>query len=271
MSTSIETLSRITRAALCAPFEWCHVQGGIVTIGNASHYGGTRGGEYQTASFAIAKYPITNAQYRRFLDDPNGYGNIRWWEYSPEAIQWHKDHPKSKPTAFDGPDWPRTRVSWFDSVAFCAWLSANLKTQDHKDGRSILNVQSLDTWSVRLPTEQEWQQAALGNSGWQYPWGNQLDEKCGNYGGIVGHPTSVGSYPNGQSPCGAMDMLGNVWEWCLTAWGTDSVDVSGYTYRLIKGGAWNVSNPEHLRATDRCGNSPRGRLNDGGFRCAYCY
>jgi len=271
MSTSIEALSRITEAILCPPFEWCHVQGGTVALENALHYGGTKGGEYQTASFAIAKYPITNAQYKLFLDDPNGYANIDWWGYSPEAIQWHKDHQKSKPTAFDGADLPRTRVSWFDSMAFCAWLSANLKTRDHMGYSSPLNVQSLDTWNVRLPTEQEWQRAALGGSGWQYPWGNHLDEKCGNYAGTVGHPTRVGSYPNGQSPCGAMDMLGNVWEWCLTAWGMDSVDVGGYTYRLIKGGAWNVSNPEHLRATDRGGNSPRGRLNDGGFRCAYCY
>ena len=165
------------------------------------HYGGTKGGKFQTASFAIAKYPVTNAQFQRFLDEPNGFAT-----------------------------------------------------------------------PVRLPTEQEWQRAALGDRNQQYPWGNQLEEEYGNFGNAVGHPTNVRSYPDGQSPCGAMDMLGNVWEWCLTTWGTDDgQDASGYTYRLLKGGAWNVSNPEHLRAIDRYGHPPRGRLNDAGFRCAYYY
>jgi formylglycine-generating enzyme required for sulfatase activity len=68
-----------------------------------------------------------------------------------------------------------------------------------------------------------------------------------------------------------MDMLGNVWEWCLTSWGVEGVDASGYTYRLIKSGAWNVSNSEHLRSIDMSENSPRGRLNDGGSRCVYFY
>jgi formylglycine-generating enzyme required for sulfatase activity len=271
MAKSLKALSRITDAILCPPFEWCHVQGGTVMVGDASSYGGTMGGEYQTVSFAIAKYPVTNAQYQRFLDDPNGYVDPAWWGYSPQAIQWHRDHPKSKPTAFEGPDIPRTRVSWFDSMAFCAWMSGRLKTQEGGGDGSALNVLSPDTWSVRLPSEQEWQRAALGDRDWRYPWGNNLDEKCGNYGKTVGRPTRVGSYPEGESPCGAMDMLGNVWEWCLTAWGLEGTDISGYTYRLLKGGAWNVSNPEYLQATDRYGHPPRGRLNDAGFRCVYRY
>ena len=271
MSTRLETLSRITEAILCPPFAWCHVQRGQVTIGDASLYGGTRGGIVDVASFAIAKYQVTNAQYQRFLDDPNGYAHLFWWEYSPEAIQWHKDHRKPKPTAFDGPVLPRTRVSWFDCMAFCAWLSSNLRNQTEKGNPGSVNMQNNDSWSVRLPTEQEWQRAAIGDMDWQYPWGNNLDVKRGNFGNSVGHPTQVGSYPNGQSPCGAMDMLGNVWEWCLTPWGREITDINGYTYRVFKGGAWNVSNPEHLRATDRYGHPPRGRLNDTGFRCVFMY
>jgi formylglycine-generating enzyme required for sulfatase activity len=271
MSIKLEALSTITEQILCMPFKWCHVQGGTVTIRNASDYGGTSGGVYQINCFAIAKYPITNAQYQRFLDDPNGFADIAWWEYSPESIQWHNDHQKSKPTAFNGPDLPRTRVSWFDSMAFCAWLSAALRNRTHVGNGQTLKIPALDSWNVRLPTEQEWQRAALNDKDWQYPWGNQLEEKRGNFGGIVGQPTRVGSYPDSQSPCGAMDMLGNVWEWCLTPWGTDGVEITGYTYRLLKGGAWNVSNPEYLRATDRYGHPPRGRLNDAGFRCVYRY
>jgi formylglycine-generating enzyme required for sulfatase activity len=271
MTTILESLSRVTEAILCPPFKWCHVQGGLVTIENALHYGGTMGGKYQTTSFAIAKYPITNAQYQKFLDDPRGYTNLVWWEYSPQAIQWHKDHRRSKPTAFDGPDFPRTRISWFDSMAFCSWLSANLQCHTRKGERRSFEPSNLDTWSIRLPTEQEWQRAAFDDRDWLYPWGNRLESNCGNYGNAVGHPTNVGSYPDGQSPCGALDLLGNVWEWCLTPWGMDGMDVSGYTYRVLKGGAWNVSNPEYLRATDRYGHPPRGQLNDAGFRCIYSY
>ena len=63
-----------------------------------------------------------------------------------------------------------------------------------------------------------------------------------------------------------MDMTGNVWEWCLTAWGKEIAELGGYTYRAMRGGAWNVSNLENLRAVTRYGHSPRGQLNDAGFR-----
>jgi formylglycine-generating enzyme required for sulfatase activity len=64
----------------------------------------------------------------------------------------------------------------------------------------------------------------------------------------MGHPTGLGNYPDGQSPYGAMDMLGNVRQWCLMPWGLGGTDVSASSYRLLKGVAWNVSNPDHLRA-----------------------
>ncbi len=63
-----------------------------------------------------------------------------------------------------------------------------------------------------------------------------------------------------------MDMVGNLSEWCVTAWGTDEDAVSGYGYRNHRGLAWNVHNPHYLRAIDRGGHPPRGRLNDMGFR-----
>jgi formylglycine-generating enzyme required for sulfatase activity len=271
MSTYLRNLASITESILCPPFEWCHVQGGLVTIKDAAFCGGTRGGEFVATSFAIGKYPVTNNQYQRFLDDPNGYCCRAWWEYSPEAIHWHEDHRKVQPTAFDGPDFPRTRVSWFDCMAFCAWLSVKVNFRVQFEHGSDFDITDVQTWHVRLPTEQEWQRAALADTDWQYPFGNHLDDSCGNFGGTIGHPTRVGSYPGGKSPCGAMDMLGNVWEWCLTPWGLESLDTGGYTYRISRGGAWNVSNPEHLRANDRYGHPPRGRLNDAGFRCALHY
>ena len=238
-----------TEAILCPPFEWCFITGGNVILLDASEYGGTRGGTYQVPDFAVGKYLITNGQYQTFIEHPNGFHRAQWWEFSSQATQWRKDHAHPKPPAFAGRDLPCTRVSWFDSVAFCNWLSTELNAV------------------VRLPTEQEWQRAAVGDTGWSYPWGNEFDENRGNFTMRLGTVSVVGSFPDGQSPFGVMDMIGNLSEWCLTTWATDSTELAGYTYRVIRGCAWNAGTPEYLRATDRgLGWSPRGRLNDCGFR-----
>ena len=260
----LKPLSKITESILHSPFEWCHVDGGTVVLQNATQDGGTKGGTFQVNDFAIAKYPITNAQYESFLKHSNGFSNTQWWEFSPEATQWRKDHKKPKPPAFSGSDLPRTRVSWFDSMAFCSWLSAELKNamQDDKP----MNIHNVFTWVTRLPTEQEWQRAAIGDTGWCYPWGNALDETRGNYGNNVGQPSNVDKYSTGKSIFGVMDMIGNLWERCLTSWNQEVIDISGYTYRVIKGGAWNISDPDYLRANDRGCHPPRGQLNDCGFR-----
>lgn len=267
--TNMDMLAQATSSILCPPFEWCPVKGGTIVLEDASPDGGTTGGVYHVTDFALAHYPITNAQYSRFLEHPNGFANPCWWAYSAQASQWRLDHPHPKPTAFPGPDLPRTRVSWFDSMAFCHWLSAELVSKISEWHLKSPDPQNVTTWCVRLPTEQEWQRAALGDTGWRYPWGDELDETRGNYAKHVGRPTRVGQYPAGQSPFQVLDMIGNVWEWCLTGWGTEQIDVSGYTYRAFKGGAWNVSNPDHLAANGRGGHPPRGRLNDCGFRCRY--
>ena len=261
----LEMLSRAAESILRPPFEWCYVQGGDVILEDATRDGGIKGGVFQIGDFAIAKYPITNAQYETFLKQQDGFSKTQWREYSSTAIQWHKDHKNPKPTAFNGSDLPRTRVSWFDSMAFSFWLSAELKSKLQDD--KPLNIHDVSTWIVRLPTEQEWQRAALSDTGWCHPWGNVLvDETRGNYGKKIGQPSNVDKYPEGKSIYGVMDLTGNVWERCVTGWNQEIIDVSGYTYRVFKGGAWNVSNPDHLRSNDRGCHSPRGQLNDCGFR-----
>jgi formylglycine-generating enzyme required for sulfatase activity len=257
---SVKFLSTITEALLSSPFAWCYIKGGSVTLEDATLTGGSKGGLFQVRDFAIAKYPITNSQYDKFLENPNGFPNHQWWNYSQEAQQWRKDRSRPKPSAFKGSSLPRTRVSWFDAMAYCRWLSSELENQ-------VAN----QSGQVRLPTEQEWQRAAVGDTGWDYPWGNDLKDTFANFGNNIGQPTSVENYSAGRSPYNVVDMVGNVWEWCLTSWGTEESDLSGYAYRIMSGGAWNVSNPVYLRVPDRGGNSPRGRLNDLGFRCAYIF
>jgi formylglycine-generating enzyme required for sulfatase activity len=242
-------ISERTEAMLSIPFAWCFIPGGSMTLLDASNYGGTNGGICQINGFAIGKFMVTNGQYQAFVEHSNGFKSPQWWEYSPQAMQWREDHPHPTQPAFAGRDLLCTRVSWFDSMAFCNWLSAELDA------------------AVRLPTEEEWQHAAVGDTNWPYPWGEDLDETRANYGKHIGQVSRGRGFPEGQSPFGVMDMIGNLWEWCLTIWGTGSIDLTSYSYRAFRGGAWNVSNPEYLRAIDRGeGHSPRGRLNDCGFR-----
>jgi formylglycine-generating enzyme required for sulfatase activity len=243
------------------PFEWCVIDSGLVSLEDASGEGGSIGGSETVAPFWMARYPVTNAQFQGFTADPDGYRNPLWWEFSPQARQWHVDHPNPRATAFPGDLLPRTRVNWFESMAFCNWLTVKIS------GENDLLV----NWVIRLPTEQEWQRAAVGDTGWVYPWGNTLSHAAANYGSQVGRPTPVDQFQQGQSPCGVLDMIGNVWERCLSAWGKEpaAADLTGYTYRVMRGGAWNISKEENLSAHLRYGHPPRGQLNDAGFRVVY--
>ena len=146
-------------------------------------------------------------------------------------------------------------INWFNAVAYCKWRSA------------------------RLPTEAEWEKAARGSDGREFPWGNKWDEKITNTGddaqwedGIA----PVGSYPNNKSPYGAYDMAGNVWEW-VADW-YDAYPGSKYhapafgkTNRVIRGGGGGIGHyaiSYFFRAASRQFSEPEMESDDVGFRCA---
>jgi formylglycine-generating enzyme required for sulfatase activity len=267
-------------AILPPPFEWCEIPAGKVTLEDASKYDppGTKGGTYDVPAFAIAKYPITNVQYQVFVEAKDGYRDPKWWDYSEHARKWRAENSKLKDTGFEGDDLPRTNVSWYDSLAFCRWLTAKTLTLNPSISVPAQRI-SLPSPTGRgaggegliitLPTEQQWQRAAQGDDGRQYPWGNDFDKsRCNTRESGIKQPTPVTTYPNGASPYGVIDMSGNIWEWCLTEWGQDSIDLTNSQRRVVRGGSWYY-NLVLARAASRIRLDPRARNDDQGFRlCA---
>jgi len=164
------------------------------------------------------------------------------------------------PTESDqGDDHPVVWVSWHGAQAYC------------------------EHYGLRLPTEAEWEYAARGSEGRLYPWGDEWDAgKCcdGDNQGPGGHTYPVGSFPAGVSWCGALDLAGNVLEWCWDWYGagyygeSPGADPQGPTaddYRVLRGGSWNSFDEASCRSTCRGGSPPSyGYYTDAyrGFRCA---
>ena len=122
---------------------------------------------------------------------------------------------------------------------------------------------------IRLPTDWEWQQAATGgNTHYEYPWGSDWDSSRANiYENRLSRTTAVGLYPEGASPVGALDMVGNVREWCLNEYEKPKqTDLSGSARRVVRGGSWSGGQAV-ARAAFRDPLVPDYRRNASGVRC----
>lgn len=154
----------------------------------------------------------SDAKPQHIVDIPYDY----WMARFPITKEIYNDYAKSKSGIFSPKDdWenqkPVVNVKWTDAMAYCRRLNNLLKTE-FPSGLVL-----------RLPTEAEWEKAARGTDGRVYPWGNQFDEnKCNTIKGGKLSKENVGSLgpkpvnwysPQGESPYGCADMLGNVWEW----------------------------------------------------------
>jgi formylglycine-generating enzyme required for sulfatase activity len=148
---------------------------------------------------------------------------------------------------------PVNCVDWQQALAYCAFVGK------------------------RLPTEQEWEFAGRGTDGRKFPWkyGQPESQVCWNGdGNDLGRSNrqgtcSVGRYPAGASPVGALDMAGNVWEWTADAY-CSSYDGKGCSQdrKVIRGGGWNNVKANYVRAQDRSQELVKARNDNVGFRCA---
>jgi len=228
---------------------WRPVVAGSVTLEDDA-------GQMDVAACSIATYPVTNSQFQAFIDAQDGYRNLDWWEAEWLAAGW-VDPETPRSSHWTEPNAPRESVSWHEAVAFCGWLDHRWREQGQLDAGQQL----------RLPTEWEWQQAATGGeSDRTYPWGPIWEPERLNAEQNIGRTTAAGVYPGGQSPGGALDMSGNVWEWCLNKYDkADEVTVGGEGRRVLRGGSW-VGSQVGCRAAVRGWSDPLNRHDSIGFR-----
>jgi formylglycine-generating enzyme required for sulfatase activity len=208
--------------------------------------------------FWIAKYPVTNEQYGRFL---------RFLAAQPAAPPSNQEEeliaalrgawgPKSlDDRQLNEPNQPVVGVSWDEAQAYCRWAE------------------------LQLPSEAQWEAAARGTDQRRFPWGNvEPTAEHANFGNREGGTTPIGSYPKGAGPFGTLDQAGNVWEWCLDLWNptaycerdgkADPVSTTGEANfpnsRCLRGGSWKGA-AGSLTAAFR--SKENLRSNSIGFRC----
>ena len=184
--------------------------------------GGESGVEAQIArleGFFAARTPVTHAQYARFVAETGRKPPRHWDGRRPPAGL--ADHPV-------------VYVSWHDAAAYARWAGG------------------------RLPTGQEWEEAARGYDGRAYPWGEWAAGRCNSREAGIGKTSPVGRFsPDGDSPYGLQDAAGNVWEW------TDSKYKEGF--RVLRGGSFDLSR-RFARCAFRLRYSPDFVEPDLGFR-----
>lgn len=193
----------------------------------------------------ISKTPVTQVVYQRYIT-ANPKQDVPFSdEDRKKPYNWD---PQKRIYPTDKDNHPVVLVSWYDAIAFCEWAS------------------------LQLPTQEQWEKAARGTDGREYPWGNhEPTNKVCNFNEYVGFTTPVGQYsPQGNSPYGCVDMSGNVWEWCLNKYDEPediSIDHSSLK-REVRGGSWFFGRV-NARTTFRGRNLPDIHSADIGFRVVY--
>jgi formylglycine-generating enzyme required for sulfatase activity len=216
---------------------------GIHTLTVPSHY-------------KIGQYLLTNGVYDEFVR-AGGYRYKEFWGTVPASTRKSftcrdgTPGPATWPSANVEPqsaEYPVTGISYFEAVAFIAWLGLNRAAPDGMQ------------WC--LPSENMWEFAARGEEGLRYPWGPEFEEgRCNSAEAGLNATSPAGNFPEGKSPFGAHDMAGNVWEF-VRAFDHDQ------TSCVLRGGSFKNTRDE-VKSTLRLVKVPRHhRPPDFGFRVA---
>lgn len=242
------------------PFiKWCYVDVGETDSAEFRDHENKSFGVFNVHSFYIAKFPVTYAQFQSFVAAENGVSTEAWWTEFEEP-----NRELQTPTQ-TGTNYPIDSVTWHFAVAYCRWLNATMPKE-----RLPEVIGSRDDWSIRLPHEWEWQWAAGGGSTVAaFPWGDWDPSKCNLKEAGIGRSMAVGLYPDGAAACGAMDVIGNVREWCLnTHKDTAHIAYTGKQPRALRGGSIYQ---DYLRAftSYQASMGPGNPSREASFRLVY--
>jgi formylglycine-generating enzyme required for sulfatase activity len=205
--------------------------------------------------FFIDRNQVTNSQFAQFLNavGPQGTGGEKYYDIDDNDARIHKRGNKWMADA-GHENRPVVEASWLGARAYCA------------------------SAGKRLPTEAEWEKAARGTDARKYPWGNeQPDGSRAHFNSGWNDFRDVGSLFKGASPYGALDMVGNGWEWVSSAYKPYPYDPSDgredLTQDQVRGtrGGGQDSKADELTVTQRgrhVSRNPRGGHHNIGFRCA---
>ena len=180
---------------------WSFVRAGKYLIGGWQF--GQSSAAVPLSAFWIGRYPITNEQFKYFVDTRSRKLDWRVWQKSYYSKSKGFEQLKSSPS-----NEPVHLASWHDATLFAGWLNLQIQGILHED------------YIIRLPTEAEWEAAAAFDASGKrrsFPWGDELPsiDRVAYKESQLSGPNPVGIYPN-QAACGAYDMAGNVWE-CTTS------------------------------------------------------
>lgn len=203
--------------------KWCPVSGGTITITDEV---------FQMEAFYIAQYPVTFSQFQAFVDVEKGYHHDEWWRDIPEAYQQQDLSEQRQPYG----NHPRDSLSWYQAVAFSRWMNTNCNPYGND-------------WVIRLPLEWEWQWAAQSyDQNQSFPFGDWQECHANTAEAGLKRTIAVGMYPYAKAVCGAMDMAGNVWEWCLNDYeAIRTVDYGNEAKKVRRGGSFNF--PQNYAST----------------------
>ncbi|MBF0347449.1 MAG: SUMF1/EgtB/PvdO family nonheme iron enzyme [Magnetococcales bacterium] len=216
--------------------------------------------EVPGTGWKLGKYLVTVQEFQQFVEQ-GGYEEPRWWNETWTIRQKHSwTSPENWETQTEHPNRPVIRVSWFEAMAYCRWLSEQREA------------------TIRLPCETLWQTAATPLQGGEYPWENtEPTPELANFGNSVGSPTPVGLYPAGDGPLGHCDLAGNVLEWCRNLYKNGQLpvdatplnpkDITKDDSLCVRGGSW-YGPASDLRVGSRGGIRAGIRRDLLGFRLA---
>ena len=197
---------------------------------------------------------VTNAMFAAFLNEEGNQreGEATWLDAEDMDVRIRLMNGDWA-VLYGYEDHPVTEVSWYGALAYCDWAER------------------------RLPSEAEWENAARGEDGRRYPWGNDnITCDRANFIGCQGGTSVVGTHPTGASLYGVMDMAGNVWEWVADWYAEDAYSHSSETNptgpllgttHVLRGGSWALSRYSFHLAVRRS-EDPGFADSHLGFRCA---